>query len=78
MKLMNRLIDKIIAKQGYVNNLYVRGHLLDLIRFQRKLRKLFNLPKGVWEYAKFADRIEFWCIDRDRNYHIVSLQENVA
>ena len=66
--MIERIIDRIISRHGYLDNVYVRSHLRDLIKFQRKLRKAFALPKGVWEYAKFRDRIDLWCIDRDQSY----------
>jgi hypothetical protein len=68
--LISRIIDKIIARQGYLDNIYVRSYLADLIRFQRKLRKTFGLPKGVWDYFKSDDYISLWCIDRDSSYII--------
>lgn len=60
------LISRIIKRNGFRNDIYIRRHLKDLIKFQRDLRKAFNLPKGVWEYSKWCGRIDLWCIDRDQ------------
>lgn len=63
---MDGLINEIIKRNSYLDNIYVRRHLRDLIGFQNTLRKVFPfLPEGIWEYANFSSRIDLWCIDRD-------------
>lgn len=67
--MLEKIITKIIKRNGYLDNIYTRRHLRSLIRFQKRLRKAFGLPKGVWEYSVFKKRIDLWCIDRKQSYY---------
>lgn len=78
--MFERIIRRIILRNGFLDNVYVRSNLKELIKFQRVLRKIFNLPKGVWDYANFGDRIDLWCIDREQkpSYYILYKNEQMT
>ncbi len=60
------LIKSIIKRNGYLDNIYVRGHLGDVLDRQDETRRCFhNLPEGIWEVKSFPDYVDLICLDRD-------------
>ncbi len=60
------LISFLIKRNGYLDNIYVRSHLRDVLDSQDVIRRCFRgLVDGIWEVHKFPDYVDLVCLDRD-------------
>lgn len=60
------LIERIIERNGYLDEISVHRHLKDIIGYQAMVRKSFRgIPEGIWEIMNFHSHIWLVCLDKD-------------